>query len=251
MAYKLVTPPDNWQGAVDIPDATLPVLERLARQYGGTYKVEDRKVYFHPTEPQKAPRFDRPKQGDLKLEVPYYSQLDSQIYGGAQALRMCQSSSCAMLLKALRPGALSDRLNADDDYLARVLQYGDTTDGAAQLQALRHFGVDVDFRTNLGWKDVDAQLAAGIPVPIGILHHGHVSQPNGGGHWMVVVGRRADGSAYFVHDPAGELDLVAGQYLGTDGKYQLYSRENLGRRWMADALGHYSPGSGWGFVARR
>jgi len=248
MAYKLISPPENWQGAVDIPDATLPVLERLARQYGGTFKLEDRKVYFHPTKPMAAPRFDLPKQGDIKLAVPYYSQLDSQIYGGAQALRMCQSSSCAMLLKYLKPGALSDRPNADDDYLDRVLNdYGDTTDGSAHERCLRkQFKLDVSFRQNLSWKDVDTQLAAGIPVPIGILHRGHVSQPNGGGHWIVVVGRRADGSAYYVHDPAGELDLVDGQYLGTDGKYQLYSAGNLGRRWMAEGNG-----SGWGFIARR
>lgn len=248
MAHRFVSPPDNWQGAVDIPDAALPVLERIARQYGGTYKVEALKVYFHPTRPMAAPRFDRPKVGDLKLDVPYYSQLDSQLQGGAQALRMCQSSSCAMLLKALRPGALSDRPNADDDYLDRVLNdYGDTTDGGAQERCLRkQFGLDVTFRRNLSWADVDAQLAAGIPVPIGILHHGHVSQPNGGGHWVVVVGRRADGTAYYVHDPAGELDLVAGRYIGTDGRYQLYSRENLGRRWMAEG-----PGTGWGFIARK
>lgn len=241
--WKLVTPPDNWKGATDIPDAALPVLERLARQYGGTYKEEGRKLYFHPTVPQAAPRFERKKEGDLVLPVPYYSQLNSDT---AHALRMCQSSSCAMLVKALRPGALSDRVNADDDYLARVFQYGDTVDSGAQLRAMRHLGLQVEYRQDLSWADVDRQLGRGVPVPIGILHHGHVSQPNGGGHWVVVVGRRADGTAYYVHDPAGELDLVAGRYIGTDGKSQLYSRENLGRRWMAEG-----PGTGWGFIARK
>lgn len=249
MTRTLVTPPENWQGATEIPDAALPILERLARQYGGTYREDGRKIYFHPTKPAAVARTEVQGQGDLKLPVRYYSQLNSQY--GNQALRMCQSSSLAMLVKSIQPGALSDEINADDDYLQRVLSYGDTTLQTAQLKALKHVltTADVEFCTDLNWKDVDAQLKRGIPVPIGILHHGDLSHPTGGGHWVCVVGRKADGSAYYVHDPAGELDLVAGRYVGTDGKYQVYSAANLGRRWMCDDSGNYTPGRGWGYIA--
>jgi hypothetical protein len=65
------------------------------------------------------------------LSVPWFSQLDSST---DQARRMCFSSSCAMLLAFLRPGVLSGA-NGDDQYLQRVLRYGDTTGVAAQLQA--------------------------------------------------------------------------------------------------------------------
>lgn len=254
MTRTLVTPPENWQGATEIPDAACAVLERLARQYGGTYKEEGKKVYFHPTKPAAVARTEVQAQGDLKLPVRYYSQLNSQY--GNQALRMCQSSSLAMLVKSLQPGALSDDVNADDDYLQRVLSYGDTTLQSAQLKALKHVlrdkdgapTFDVEFCTDLSWKHVDAQLKRGIPVPIGILHHGDISHPTGGGHWVVVVGKKADGSAYYVHDPAGELDLVAGRYVGTDGKFQVYSKENLGRRWLCDDAGRFT-GRGWGFFA--
>lgn len=258
MTWRLITPPDNYRGATEIPEAALPVLERLARIYGGCYKEDPvtSKLYFHPTKPANAPRpIVQTGTRDLILPVTHYSQLDSQVYGGEHALRMCQSSSCAMLLKWLKPGALSARPNADDEYLQRVFKYGDTTDSAAQLEALRTLldgKAEVVYRQNLSFADLDAQLKLGLPIPVGILHHGHVSHPTGGGHWIVVVGRKADGSAYYVNDPAGELDLVNGRYVGTDGDHLLYSAENLGRRWMCDAAGNYTPGrGGWGFIARK
>jgi len=35
-----------------------------------------------------------------------------------------------------------------------------------------------------------------------------------------------------VHDPFGDLDLVGGTYISTNGKDKLYSKKNLGPRWM-------------------
>lgn len=186
----------------------------------------------------------RPTNGALRLEVSYLSQRDSTIPG--QAHRMCFSSSCAMLVEALRPNALQGR-DADDQYLRRLMGLGgDTTDAAAQLRALAHFGIPAQFSTGLGWEDLDRQLERGIPVPIGILHHGPVTAPAGGGHWITVIGRTANQEGYLVHDPYGELDLVAGGYLSANGAGLTYSRRNLGPRWMAEG-----PGSGWGILARR
>jgi hypothetical protein len=54
--------------------------------------------------------------------------------------RMCFSSSCAMLLAFLKPGVLTGP-NGDDQYLARVHQFGDTTDPAAQIKALASYGI--------------------------------------------------------------------------------------------------------------
>jgi hypothetical protein len=174
------------------------------------------------------------------LAVPYFAQLDSATDQGP---RMCFSSSCAMLAKFLKPNALGDGKNADDEYLSRVRQYGDTTEAGSQLKALAHLGVKAVFRQDLGWKDLDKQLLSGKPVPIGILHRGHVSAPTGGGHWIVVIGKQ--GESYRVHDPAGDLDLVSGQYMGNNGgKGLLYSKQNLGPRWMVDG-----PGTGWGILA--
>lgn len=180
--------------------------------------------------------------GEIRLDVPYFAQGDSDIAG--QGPRMCFSSSCAMLVAYLKPGALSGPGQADDIYLRRVLQYGDTTNPAAQLRALQSYGVAAQFRSNLDWDHVESQLERGKPCPIGILHHGHVSAPSGGGHWILVIGCNADRSRYLVHDPAGELDLVGGGYgSGRSGRAVWYSAANLGRRWMVEG-----PDTGWGIV---
>lgn len=183
---------------------------------------------------------------DTILNAPYYSQRDSAT---GHAMRMCFSSCCAMLLNFLKPGILKGS-NGDDQYLQQVFAYGDTTNSAAQIQALRHFGLTADFRTNLTWADIDAQLAKGKPVPIGILHHGPVSAPTGGGHWILIVGKKPGNTAtvnddvYIVNDPYGELDLVNGGYPGpTNGNHLSYSRKNLDPRWRVNGTG------GWGVIA--
>ena len=80
---------------------------------------------------------------------------------------------------------------------------------------------------------------------MGILHKGSVSNPVGGGHWICCVGITADGSKLWIHDPFGDLDLVSGSYVSTDGKYKLYSKKNLGPRWLVEGSK-----SGWAIVAK-
>jgi hypothetical protein len=82
-------------------------------------------------------------------------------------------------------------------------------------------------------------------VPLGVLHKGSVSNPTGGGHWLTVVGITADKTKLWVHDPFGQMDLVNGGYVDTNGKYQLYSKKNLGPRWMVEG-----EASGWSIVAK-
>ena len=178
---------------------------------------------------------------DLILKVPYFSQRDSAT---GHAMRMCFSSSCAMLLNTLKPNAVKGA-NGDDEYLKTVFRFGDTTIADAQVKALAQYGVKAQFRQNLDWKDIDAQLAAGVPVPIGILHHGPVSKPTGGGHWLLIIGRKGDGSGYFVHDPFGDLDLINGRYISTNGKQLVYSKKNLSPRWRVGGTG------GWGIIAQK
>ncbi len=88
-------------------------------------------------------------------------------------------------------------------------------------------------------KDLLALLDRKIPVPIGILHRGPISNPTGGGHWVTLIGY--DDKYFHVHDPAGELDLIAGGYLGGSGENQRYTRENLLKRWniASDSDGWY------------
>ena len=182
-------------------------------------------------QPEKAPPSN-------PLRVPYYMQRDSAT---KHALRMCFSSSCAMLLEALKPGTLSGP-NGDDAYLGRVLRYGDTTDSMAQIKALQSYGVEASFTQRADWKVVQRQIDKGIPVPVGFLHHGHVSRPGGGGHWICAIGYDEDG--LIVHDPFGDCDLVNGGYINNWGARLRYSRKNFGPRWMVEG-----PGTGWAIIA--
>ena len=172
------------------------------------------------------------------LSVPWFAQLDSAT---DQGRRMCFSSSCAMLLAFLKPGVLSGA-NGDDQYLAKVRQFGDTTDPTVQIKALASYGISARFTSQASFATPEQQIAAGIPVPCGYLHRGAVSSPAGGGHWLIVVGINA--THLIVHDPLGEADLVTGTTIGGTARFCRYSRANFGRRWMVEGVG-----SGWVVLA--
>jgi hypothetical protein len=181
---------------------------------------------------------EQPRTKSNPIQVPYYSQRDSET---RHALRMCFSSSCAMLLETLKPGTLAGP-NGDDAYLGRVLRYGDTTDAQAQLRALASYGITASFTQKASWVTVEQQIDKGIPVPLGFLHHGPASKPGGGGHWLCAIGYTPD--ALVVHDPFGEIQLASGGYLNNWGARLRYSRKNFGPRWMVEG-----PGSGWAIIA--
>jgi hypothetical protein len=172
------------------------------------------------------------------LEVPYLAQLDSAT---DQGRRMCFSSSCAMLLATIRPGLIHGP-NADDQYLARVRQFGDTTSHLAQTRALASYGVAADFTQQANFAALESSIRRGVPVPVGYLHRGPIEAPAGGGHWAIVIG--FDSDSLILHDPFGEADLITGATLNRTGRAVRYSRRNFGRRWMVEG-----EGSGWAMLA--
>lgn len=177
------------------------------------------------------------ENSDGLLDVRYYYQLDSETPEG---FRMCFSSTNGMLVEWEEPGTLSS-VNGDDEYLARVSRYGDTTDAQAQVRALESYGIDCEFITTGTWELIEDQISKGHPVPVGWLHKGNVSAPTGGGHWSLVVG--IEGDSLVVHDPFGEASLVGGGYVSTAptaGMFVRYSKKNFGPRWMVEG-----PGTGW------
>ena len=188
------------------------------------------------------PAFPNPLAG-----VPRFQQRDSAQL--AQRDRTCFSSSCAMLLEAIKPGTLKGA-NGDDQYLAVVQRFGDTTDANAQLKALAHYGVTARLVQDADFQLIEQQIARGIPVPCGYLHRGPVDRPTGSGHWLVVVGITP--SHVIVHDPLGEADLVNGTTLNAKGMGLRFSRQNFGKRWMVEPIGggayRYAPGKGWAVV---
>ena len=187
-----------------------------------------------PAPPPKPPSRANP------LPVPWFPQLDSATNEGR---RVCFSSSCAMLLAFLKPGVLSG-LNGDDQYLARVRQFGNTTDPAAQIKALASYGIKARFSNQASFSTLEEQIAAGIPVPCGYLHRGPISRPGGGGHWLIVVGITP--THLIVHDPFWEADLVNGTTMGGIARFCRDSRRNFARRWMMEG-----EGTGWAVLAQR
>jgi len=187
-----------------------------------------------PAKPEASPS---PGRVSNPLAVPYFAQLD--IDNGTEGWRQCQTSSIAMCLAFLKVPGITD----DVDYLRIVRRYGDTTNQQAHQLALKALGVRARFRQDMTQGDLLGELKAGLPVAIGILHHGPASAPTGGGHYITAIGYTAD--AWIVHDPYGELDLVNGGWAkqgGGSGKSLRYSFRNTNPRWMPGG------GDGWGWV---
>jgi len=184
-----------------------------------------------PAAPPPAARPTNPLTG-----IPWFPQLDN----GPEGWRQCQTSSIAMALAYLGVGNIKD----DIDYLKVVQRYGDTTSQVSHQLALKALGVRARFVQNCSASQAQGEIKAGLPVAMGILHKGHVSQPAGGGHWMVAYG--FDARSFVVNDPYGELDLVNGTWVrtgGNSGKGLRYSYRNLTPRWQAEGAG-----SGWAWL---
>ena len=200
----------------------LAVLEQLvahepqALEEGGTLRwlwtAHQAGVATTPAPSLPVPPRSNPPSRVNPLPVPWFAQLDS---ASDEGRRMCFSSSCAMLVEALRPGSLKGT-NGDDQTLSVVQSYGDSTDANAQLQALAHFGVTA--------RLIEQQINRGIPVPCGYLHRGPVNRPTGSGHWLVVVGHTP--THVVVNDPCGEPDLIHGTTLNANGMGLWFSRLN-------------------------
>jgi GH24 family phage-related lysozyme (muramidase) len=175
-------------------------------------------------------------------EPQHYIQTDSRVPG--QALRSCFSSACAMLLKRVRPTALMGS-NADDDYLRRVLQFGDTVDAAAQIRALASYGVQARLIQSGTWELLEQQIRRGFGAALGYIHNGPVDAPTGFGHWC--YGWGLDATHVIVHDPMGEADMVRGGFVaGRSGRAVRYSRRNFSRRWeVKGPPWRHAPGHGW------
>lgn len=258
LASSILAKQDTWLKRKPVQSSTLPAEDKVFVPKGSAHmwseitilpgetdyriKLEaqpDSYWYFYPSHFKiiNDPKPEEPTNvllptDNLVLDVPYFSQRDN----ARDPLRTCFSSSCAMLLKYIKPKSI----NSDDDYIKTVFSIGDTTQAWVQIEALKRYGVKAKFLQNCGWADIDSLLAKKIPVPIGILHHGPVSAPRGGGHWIVVIGRTPDNARYIVNDPFGDLDLISGGYLNANGKRLSYSKKNLAPRFMPAG-----PGSGW------
>lgn len=164
------------------------------------------------------------------LNVAYQSQNDNASGTGH---RECFSSSCSMV--AMYYGKIEN----DDAYNLVRQTFGDSTDPQAQARTLHSLGLEANFISNGSTEDLKRAIDSNRPVPVGWLHHGHVSSPSGGGHYSVVIGY--DDDSWIHHDPNGEAALIKGGYTDNfDGSHKRYSYKNWNPRWIVEG-----EGSGW------
>jgi GH24 family phage-related lysozyme (muramidase) len=184
------------------------------------------------------------------LQVYPYRQLDSAF--GDQARRMCFSSSNAMLVEHLKPGALKGP-NGDDQYLRTVRRFGDTTSVQVQMRALKEYGINARFTETASLSTIEGQIRRGIPVSCGYVHRGPIERPTGDGHWLIVIGFTE--KELTVHDPFGRPDLRTGATIDGNGINIRLDRELFAKRWMVEPIGggafRYAPGKGWAVIAER
>jgi hypothetical protein len=188
------------------------------------------RIYRSPSAP--------PKPSGILLNVPFYPQTDNFTLPDST----CNSSACAMCLEFLKPGSLPPGPKGDDAYLRRVLAIGKSTDNSVQTRVLQGYGLNSVFRFNLDFSDLDAELAAGRPIVLGILHRGPTHRPTrNSGHMIACIGKTDKGD-YIFHDPYGSLHRG---YVGPviEGRQVVYSRMELEKRWTADGIR-----SGWGRI---
>lgn len=164
---------------------------------------------------------------DKVLDAPYFYQRDNR---SGQGERSCFSSSMAMALDYLRP----EVIEGDDDwYLGIVFYFGDTVSTDAQVKAARSLGFKANFHMDGTKEDLERQIDNDVPVPMGVLHKGSLSNPTGGGHYICLVGYNE--TEFIVHDPYGRMDLDNGGYVAagpTDGKFVRYDKKKLLKRWL-------------------
>ena len=155
----------------------------------------------------------------IRLDVPYFTQLDNQTDYHGSGTRQCNLTSHAMALSYLQPGFKFESIRRQylepESYLGFFLSlWGDTTDHAAMSQCLlEQFKVASDWVYDLDKKTILTQLENKKPVPIGV---GWRSS----GHIVLAVGY--DGKGLLIHDPYG-VRRGEEYEVGADGSFDHYS----------------------------
>ena len=114
-------------------------------------------------------------------------------------------------------------------------RFGDSA-GQCTDRTLQHFGLNARFVQVGSVELLKKLLDRGRPAPVGFLHHGPVTAPSGGGHYLCAIGHYddADGGGLIANDPYGEANLVYGGYGKTGGSMasaSSHSWRNWAPRW--------------------
>lgn len=183
----------------------------------------------------------------IKLDVPYFNQVDNDDNYFGSGFRQCCLTSNAMAanfilqdrgMESLEQQAKRLELNEPESAYGKILvKYGDTTDHTANTQALAELGLESYFSTSLSVENAIASLDKKLPMPAGLNY-------KGSGHIVCLVGYDTSEKYFWVHDPYGIRAGIADYYEaigGQSGKYDKYSFEIMEDLWT-------SQDDGWGRV---
>lgn len=171
------------------------------------------------------------EQEQIDLPVTYYYQTDNP---GGYGHRECNATCNAMLLNSLLNGWLDAEAatkglsQPESIYLTELDKHGDTTDHNAQTQALRRFGIESYWSTELVLEDFYRSIRHGIPMVMGLDYKG----PNHG-HIVLGKGFNLQKRIIKVHDPYGARLGSSNQWIsnlpeaGKDDEYGVGTMERL------------------------
>ncbi|MGF1521995.1 MAG: C39 family peptidase [Leptolyngbyaceae cyanobacterium] len=159
----------------------------------------------------------------IKLNVPYFMQLNNDPTVFGPGWRQCNTTSNAMLADYLLAGKLSEAATAkgypepESLYMRIVKKYGDTIDHVAQTKALEELGIESYFSYTLSPGDILLSLSYGIPAVVGFAY-------KGSGHICCIAGHDPVKKNYLVHDPYGVRHGSSDSYdIGTPAAFDPYS----------------------------
>lgn len=152
----------------------------------------------------------------------YFSQRDNY----TMPHRTCNSSANAMYLDWLMRITNKGELKGDDRYLKKVLSYGDTIYHSVQTKAIKAFGFDTKWMTDMDYPFIEQLLDSGFPVVCNILHRGPTHAPTGG-HIIMLTGNKND--HFLVNDPYGTL---SSDYNNVNGKDSVITKKEFKERWQ-------------------
>lgn len=168
------------------------------------------------------------------LPSTYYYQTDNP---SGQGYRECCGTSNAIMLNAVLNGwldaeAASQGIEQPESiYLSVLAEEGDTTDHGANTRALRRFGIESYWATNLTFDFYYKSIQAGIPVVMGLLYKG----PN---HGHVVCGNGYKlPNILYVHDPYGARERATDYWISNlpeAGKNDEYTIGTMSKLWLPE-----------------
>lgn len=182
----------------------------------------------------------------VKLDVPYYRQVDNITRHQGPGNRQCNVTSTAMMLDYLTGNDCANRAKSEGfgesegyfGYLLKDKYDADTTDHIAITRCLREqFDVESYWSRRLCPKDIRDSLERGLPVVIGVAY-------KASGHIVCMTGIDEPMSRYLVHDPYGIRFGASDRYdVGAYAAHDVYS---FGL--MDQIFWDQGPRHGWGRI---